>query len=119
MTTETFTWEDFDNAIDIMASRIRQNKKFRDMKTITGIPRGGLVVAVALSHKLDSIPVVDYVNRGTLLVDDISDSGKTLLQYTGAILTATIHIVPGTSFIPDIWIKERTADWVIYPWEVK
>lgn len=52
-------------------------------ENIYGIPRGGLVVAVYLSHLL-KLPIIlnqQEVSRHTLVVDDIVDSGKTIEQF--------------------------------------
>ena len=75
------TWEDIQQDVDILCHKL-QSKKFQ---FITGLPRGGLIPAVLISHKLDityksfhlpkSIPLNEY-----LLIDDIADSGETLLD---------------------------------------
>jgi hypoxanthine phosphoribosyltransferase len=111
MKKEYFSWKDFDLAVIDLAKRL-EGKNF---KNVYGIPRGGLILAVALSHRL-SLPLTDSVSDATLVVDDISDSGKTLLPYrTNGI--ATIHRVIGTQVEPDYCYRVRKADWVVYPWE--
>ena len=63
-----------------------------------------------------------------LIVDDISDEGKTLEYITGTgtdnlsaardITTATIFIKAKTTFTPDLYhIKVPDEQWVIFPWE--
>jgi len=115
--TVKFTWQEFDEAADELASRIKTGTKVR---AIFGIPRGGLVLAVALSHRL-SLPVITtFGGRHTLIVDDISDTGRTLKYYQlRGYRTATIHFVQGSVCVPDyhVRIKDR-SDWVVYPWEV-
>ena len=119
-----FTWKDFDSAVDILVGKFEENKLLSSVARVYGIPRGGLVLAVVLSHKL-CLPLAtigDVVANGkALVVDDISDSGKTLRRFgsLGAV-TATIHVVSGTVFVPDVWALERPKNsWVVYPWEVR
>ena len=119
-----FTWEDFGFAVDTLVYKLRGDGLLSSISRVYGVPRGGLVLAVVLSHRLD-VPLVtieDVVANGkTLVVDDISDSGKTLKRFGPlGVCTATIHVVPGTLFVPDVWALERPkSSWVVYPWEVK
>lgn len=61
-----------------------------------------------------------------LLVDDISDTGDSLIialehlqqrGYTNP-RTATIHMKPWTKLVPDYFVI-KTEAWVVYPWELK
>jgi len=115
-----FTWEEFDKAVNIIADRIKDNKY--NPKMIYGIPRGGLALALSLSHKMN-VPIINglgFRSRRILVVDDVSDSGNTLMNYARDCLTATIHLRQGSKFIPDIWVYERPDNsWIVYPWENK
>lgn len=109
------TWQQFDDACKQIAQRVP--------KTITkiyGISRGGLIPAVRLSHLL-RIPFADVIDKHTLVIDDISDTGKTLGMFRCvAGMTATLVCnVKFTSFIPDIWVYEKGNVWCIFPWEQK
>ena len=61
-----------------------------------------------------------------LIVDDVSDTGRSLavakdhVQKAGAeeIKVATLHYKPHSSFKPDYFVDETSA-WVVYPWEVE
>lgn len=48
------------------------------IKSLYGIPRGGMVVAVRLSYILE-IPIVEFsqISETTLIVDDVLGSGRT------------------------------------------
>lgn len=85
------------------------------IKSITGIERGGLIPAVMISHKLN-IPYVTKINKDTLVVDDICDSGETL-KNTVAGYTATLHYKKTALFTPDFYSKEVGDEWIVYPWE--
>jgi hypoxanthine phosphoribosyltransferase len=113
-----FTWNAFDRAVDILVDKLRAQAVLRRVRSIYGIPRGGLVLAVALSHRLE-LPLTSEVARRTLVVDDISDTGRTLHRLNGeALLTATIHCVSDTVFVPDVWVLEKPKNtWIVYPWE--
>jgi len=85
------------------------------IKSITGIERGGLIPAVMISHKLN-IPYVTKINKDTLVVDDICDSGETLSNIVAG-YTATLHYKKTASFTPDFYSKEVGDEWIVYPWE--
>ena len=52
--TKYFTWSEFDKSVDYIADQCKNWK----LSGIYGIPRGGLCLAVALSHKLN-IKLID------------------------------------------------------------
>lgn len=120
MSEEVFTWADFDRAVDDLLEKMHGV----DVAAIYGIPRGGLPLAVSLSHRLQ-VPILQTITDSIfysghiLVVDDISDSGKTLQRIALPMraITATIHITKHTDFIPDFHYVPRHADWVHYPWE--
>ena len=119
-----FTWTEFDYAMDVIVSSLRCEGLVSKVSQVYGIPRGGLVLAVVLSHRL-GVPLAslaDVVAAGNaLIVDDISDSGQTLKRF-GALgtVTATIHLVPGAVYVPDVWVFQRPENsWVVYPWETE
>lgn len=119
-----FEWLEVDDAADFIIKELKGIK----IDLVAGIPRGGLILAVILSHKLDVPLVLDpllYSDKRILIVDDISDTGKTFLSLLDKIdprerayrpITATIHFKPSSRFAPDIYYKE-TEDWIVYPWE--
>jgi len=109
---EIFTWDEFDTAVDKIATALAG----KDITSVYGIPRGGLILAICLSHRL-GIPLVSNIGEHTLVVDDISDTGKTLVRHPGH-MTATIHVAHNTSKWPDVYYQVKETDnWVIYPWE--
>lgn len=53
-----------------------------------------------------------------LIVDDIRDSGETLMPFKlRGYKTATILTVKGTIAIPDVSLKIREDEWAVFPWE--
>ena len=119
VTKEYFSWEDFDRACEALAFQIRQSDRL--LTAIYGEPRGGLVLAVKLSHLLD-LPVIMEgarpLPKSTLIVDDISDTGRTLFfMKREGYKIATLHYVETSKVRPDFYASVRKADWVVYPWE--
>jgi len=130
-----------------IARRIKENKLSIDL--IVGISRGGLIPARYLSDFL-LIPEIKIVSAGfylgpkqrmekpiiyspitedltgknVLLVDDVADTGETLIEVQkhikekGAknVYTAVIYVKPWNKAKVDFYIKETSA-WVIFPWE--
>jgi len=113
---EFMTWEQFDTACQ-MIKRLFRGTKFLD---VFGIPRGGLVVAVRLSHLMDIPLIVDRteITRGTLIVDDIADSGGTLEPFRSN-MTATLYYHKRSKVIPTAWMYEKTVKWIVFPWEAQ
>ena len=67
-----FTWSEFDNAVEEIASKCM----FLEFSGIYGVPRGGLCLAVALSHKL-KINLISEPQKNSLIVDDVYETGLT------------------------------------------
>ena len=123
MTKRFLDWKLIEEAVESLALDIE--KSDFDYQAVTGLPRGGLVPAVMLSHRL-SVPFFfnddnsdQYTNF--ILVDDICDSGKTLEKYSNYkdnIKTATIHYKLTACYEPDFWYEIASdVEWLVYPWE--
>ena len=109
------SWDDINVLVEDLCNTIATSGV--QVKSITGIKRGGLIPAVMVSHKLN-IPYVDRISKDTLVVDDICDTGETL-KNSIAMYTATLHYKPTAGFTPDFYAKEVGSDWIVYPWERK
>ena len=68
-----FTWSEFDKSVEQIANKCR----FKEFSGIYGVPRGGLCLAVALSHKL-KIELISEPKKNSLIVDDVYETGLTL-----------------------------------------
>lgn len=119
MNKKFLEWRDIDDAIHRLATNISNSGiKF---SSIGGLPRGGLIPAVMLSHKL-KIPFgpVPQAGGNILIVDDICDSGKTLKPYKfeSGVYTVTLHYKHKAIVEPDFWWRLASEDeWIVYPWE--
>ena len=71
-----FTWSEFDKSVDHIASECNS----LDISGIYGIPRGGLCLAVALSHKLN-VNLVSEPIKNSIIVDDVYETGNTLNSF--------------------------------------
>jgi hypoxanthine phosphoribosyltransferase len=107
------SWDDINILVEDLCQTIASSGV--QIKSITGIQRGGLIPAVMISHKLH-IPYVSRINKDTLVVDDICDTGETLKNTIG-MYTATLHYKPTAIFTPDFYSKEVGTEWIVYPWE--
>jgi len=107
------SWDDINILVEDLCQTIAASGA--EIKSITGIQRGGLIPAVMISHKLH-IPFVSRINKDTLVVDDICDTGETLKNTIGT-YTATLHYKPTAIFTPDFYSKEVGTEWIVYPWE--
>ncbi len=84
---------------------------------IHGIPRGGLVLAVALSHRLQ-LPLLAEPQASCLVVDDVYETGRTLTAHRD--LPQAQHVVWISKVEPRWWQAAEVTDsdeWIVFPWE--
>ena len=109
----TLSWHEFDQAVE----RIAQLVGDRRCSGIHGIPRGGLVLAVALSHRLE-LPLLAESQPGCLVVDDVFETGRTLAPHRDL---AGAELVVWISKAEPGWWKAvevtTSAEWIVFPWE--
>ena len=117
---EFVSWNVIDEAVTDIAFHLKQTNK--DFKGIYGIPRGGLILAVMLSHKLD-LPLImskDELDENSIIIDDIADTGKTLLDFTEyESYVVTIHEHEQSLIKPDYSVLDKGDKWIVYPWETE
>ncbi|HEY4497409.1 MAG TPA: phosphoribosyltransferase [Candidatus Paceibacterota bacterium] len=114
MKKHKYTWRQFDQDIHRIARRAQKlNKKFDG---VWGPPRGGLPLAVCLSHTL-RLPLLVKPMSKTLIVDDIADTGKTLVRFADSHVVATIFYHKQSIFEPTIWLRQKKNFWIMFPWE--
>ena len=108
-------WEEIDRLVDILCKKIIT--EIPTIDSVMGLPRGGLIPAVMVSHRL-GLPLVTLPEPHTLVIDDIADSGVTLTNTPG-IYTAVLHYKTHTSvFKPNLFAVEyKGDDFLVYPWE--
>ena len=108
-----FTWSEFDNAVEQIANKC----KFLEFSGIYGVPRGGLCLAVALSHKL-KINLISEPIKNSLIVDDVYETGITLNTFRG--IEGAMFFVLFSKIKPTWWntvfISEK-SEWIVFPWE--
>jgi uncharacterized protein len=111
-------WQYIEDAVTNLAHQIKSSGL--NIEHIFGMPRGGLIPAVMLSHKLN-IPLFKtgmILDNKVLIVDDICDSGVTLQKYN--VTTATIHYKQSATIEPNFYYSLTPEDkWLVYPWELK
>ena len=108
-----FTWSEFDRSVDQIAKQC----KSLEFSGIYGIPRGGLCLAVSLSHKL-KINLVSEPIKNSLIVDDIYETGITLNSFKN--VEGAMFFVLFSKIKPIWWntvfISEK-SEWIVFPWE--
>ena len=110
MKIERLSWEDFDDAVDILNGEIPAH-----INAIYGQARGGLPLAVALSHA-SGLPLTFEDGLDVLWVDDIVDSGRTINESAMRFGAYAAWVV--RAYNSDI-LHARIVDedWVLFPWE--
>lgn len=99
-----------------LADQIR--KKDKGYTSIFAIPRGGVPVGVYLSKEL-GLPLVEEPTEGSLVVDDLVDSGKTIDEYIKARYdVAVVYRKPHSPVeASNLYIVETLDDWIEFPYE--
>ena len=113
--TRYFTWSEFDKSIEYISNKC----KFWKISGIYGIPRGGLCLAVALSHKLN-IKLIEKPLKNSLIVDDVFETGVTLSNFKN--IEGANFFVLVSKKKPIWWNSVNLTDkkeWIIFPWENK
>ena len=108
-----FTWEEFDKSVEQIADEC----KFLDFSGIYGVPRGGLCLAVALSHKL-KINLIQEPKKNSLIVDDVYETGYTLNTFKN--IEGAKFFVLFSKINPTWWntvFKSEKNEWIVFPWE--
>ena len=105
------TWSEVDRLVGVIASQIAVVPP-----SIYGIPRGGLIPAVMLSHRL-GVPLVGKPKPDSLIVDEIADSGNTLKQFDqkSAVLIWKKCSIVMPSFFGEL---TESSSWIVFPWEI-
>ncbi len=115
-TKERYTWNQFDKDIKTLAKLIGKRKN--KFNSVWGPTRGGLPLAVCLSHALGLKFAAKPTGKKTLIVDDIADTGKTLQKFFDkGYFIATLYYHRQSSFQPQVWLREKKDKWIIFPWE--
>jgi hypoxanthine phosphoribosyltransferase len=129
-------WREFSSQVEDL--RLAILKSGRQYKYITGIPRGGLVLATTLSHQLNlEFKAFETVNltvyqhsmsqtdtpsafhpENTLIVDDICDTGNTLKiwEKMGFDIAVCYLRIP-SQFKPKFFATTVETEWVNFAWE--
>lgn len=142
------SWDDIEEHSRTLAKEIEERAVPFDI--IIGISRGGWVPARILSDILDNDEIdtvrvkfyesvgktakkpliihptqIDIKGKDILLVDDIADTGESLIatikhlkeRNVENVFVVTLVKKPQSKFTPDLFVEE-TEKWVIFPWEV-
>lgn len=120
---EFITWERVEDFIDEVVALFQEG----EVTGVYGLPRGGLVLAVMISHRLD-IPLLTAPADGCIIVDDICDSGESLLHYykqTSLEPKSSYNIVTmfykenNLGVSPNYHWGYKKDNWIVFPWEGK
>ena len=123
MTKEYVTWEQVEHFVKQVAARY----EVLQFDGVFGLPRGGLVFAVMLSHRL-KLPLLMAPTNKSLIVDDICDSGESLVHYIknsssensneARPIVCTMYCKPNKlGVVPDYYMLQKSDRWVVFPWE--
>jgi hypoxanthine phosphoribosyltransferase len=146
---EVPTWNQIYEMILQLAQKIKMESFRPDV--IVGVSRGGWPPARVLSDLLDNPNLANvkaefYLNvaetkgeptltqpvsadvsgKKVLIVDEVADTGKSLVlikqhiteKGAAEVKIATVYYKPWSIITPDYYAKE-TSRWIVFPWEIK
>lgn len=116
------SWLDIEKYISNVAERYK-NKK---ISGVYGIAKGGLIFAVLLAHRMN-IPLLQAPYEDCIIIDDICDTGESLLHYyknssgikKNNYYITTMYYKENELVRPDYYLFEKKDKWIVYPWEVE
>lgn len=143
----SLSWKELHDSIHKLSQKIKKSSAGFDL--IVAIARGGMTPAHILSDFL-ALPVATFTissykdmhqgalseisyhvggtlnKKNILLVDDISDTGKTFVRGIGHLTemgaekigTASLFVKPWTRHLPD-YFDNKTDKWIVFPYEVR
>ena len=125
MRTFELRWEDVEEAVNYLAAFLKE----QNIKYVAGVPRGGLIPAVMVSHQsgipittLDRLESLEGISKEEVaIVDDISDSGVTLAPFItqGYTVVTLCHKFTCPIEVSSFKFQVQETDWVVFPWERK
>ncbi len=123
MKKKRVSWSEIDQHCKHIAETIKAKKSIQN---IYGLPRGGLIPAVILSH-LTGLPIIlerKFISSKTVVIDDIVDKGETIkilkdyLRDRGIKpYIASLYFHPQSKIKPNRFIALKGNDWLVFPWE--
>ena len=118
------SWKWVDDQLNLIGDKLEGYDK---LEFISGIPRGGLIPAVMMSHAFN-VKYISYssakmlpkeVRKNVLVIDDIADTGHTLKEANKLdFITGTLAMRIGSKTTPHFYgelIKDNR--WLVFPWE--
>lgn len=146
LTRRTLSWGETSQLVDRLTHQLE-----RHYDALLMITRGGMVPACLISERMDirnimvaavafspdeaagelrflQFPQPEMLRgKRVLIVDDVWDSGETIvsardrvLAAEGEVDVAVLHYKPDASRYPDTgpdYVAESTTDWIVYPWD--
>ncbi len=114
------TWSNVETYINKLLEHLKQSNI--NPSGVYGIPRGGLILSTLVSYKLD-IPLLTAPCNNCIVIDDIADSGRTLLHFTSndtqfnKYFITTMYYHKRSMVKPNFYLYEKVDEWITFPWE--
>ena len=106
----------------VMAAASDAARYYKDIKFsgVYGVPRGGLVLAVLLSHRM-GIPLLTEPDDHCLIVDDVYETGRTLDAIREENPGASFYVIAAKKdFSYGVAYRQvAIEEWLVFPWEDK
>ena len=111
------SWEDIEQYIDDVCDHYKN----KNITGVYGLPRGGLIFAVLLSHKMN-IPLLGSPIENCIIIDDICDTGESLVHYyknSSGLEKPKYHITTmyykeNDLVKPEFYTYKKDDKWIIY-----
>ena len=141
------SWLDVNQLINRIINQLKQQDLFSNIDCVVGVAKGGCIPATILANMMDipmyvvgvssykgqkrgkikqyqSLPSVKLLNgKNVLLIDDIIDSGKTMIYINKLLSKRKVNKVISACLCsskerdPIIYYGIKNNKWVVFPWE--
>lgn len=112
-----FSWDDFEDAVDTISESV-------SVSAVYGIPRGGLILATAISYKL-GVPLllceqeVHELSRSGKVVLVLDDARRADSQVSYWDSVDNVQVWTWGSTLPTNSVIVNPTEWFLFPWETR
>ncbi len=114
MNRQTLSYADVHSAAQHIGFRWMKQAEAGEIASVFGVPRGGVYPATVVAQFLD-LPLAEFPDARSLVVDDLIDSGRTRDRYQDFAFDACYRKTTSPAFEAPAAL---TLDgWLVFPWE--
>ena len=110
---QIWTWGHVDQALIALCNKLPNGSH------LWGIPRGGTLIAVMMSHAVPTLiyESVLYADKTDIVVDDIVDTGESMSDFCNYETATLVERYSSKTHTDYVGVTVEHDDYIIFPWE--